>query len=128
VWERAYFRAGRDITIAETELGRLGVMICWDIAHPLLWARYAGRVDAMVICSCPPLAHDLTFIFPKGQRLTSEEAGPVARNMKQISGETFGGFLRCQSVHLGVPVVNTTGTGQFSTAVPMPRLSFDFTP
>lgn len=50
-WERAYFRAGSDATIADTELGKLGMMICWDHVHPELWAEHAGKVDAMVIMS-----------------------------------------------------------------------------
>jgi predicted amidohydrolase len=124
VWERVYFRAGRSITVAETDLGRLGLMICWDAAHPEWWARYAGKVDAMVIASCPPAVHDMTFVFPDGQRVRSGEAGPVTRNIKQTSSEIFGVRLRCQATHLGVPVVNTTGAGRFSTTIPMPRFSF----
>jgi predicted amidohydrolase len=123
VWERAYFREGHDIAIADTSLGKLGMMICWDTAHPELWARYAGKVDAMVICSCPPAMHDMTIVFPDGRRLRSEDAGPVMRYMQRTSTETFGSYLRRQSAHLGVPVVNTTETGNFSSTVPLPHLS-----
>ena len=123
-WERTYFRERRDITVADTQLGKLGMMICWDTAHPQLWARYAGQVDAMVIASCPPAVHDMTFVFPNGQRVRSQAVGPIMRTAKQTSGEMFGALLRRQAVHLGVPVVNTTGTGWFSTMIPLPRLSF----
>ena len=123
VWERAYFRDGHDIAIADTSLGKLGMMICWDTAHAALWARYADKVDAMVICSCPPAMHDLTLVFPDGQRLKSEGAGPIMQQMKRTSTEMFGDYLRRQSVHLRVPVVNTTGTGKFSSPVPLPHLS-----
>ena len=123
VWERAYFRAGNDVTVADTSLGKLGLMICWDVAHVDLWARYAGRVDAIVVCSCPPAAHDLTFVMPDGRHLRGEDAGPVMRRVKRTSGGVFSHCLLHQSACLGVPVVNTTGTGIFSSAVPSPKVS-----
>ncbi len=123
VWERAYFRAGNSITVADTSFGKLGMLICWDVAHVDLWARYAGRVDAMVVCSCPPVAHDLTFVMPDGKHLRGEDAGPVMRHVKRTSGGVFSHCLLRQAAYLGVPVVNTTGTGIFSSAVPSPKAS-----
>src|SRR5215510_7623216 len=65
-WERAYFREGRQITVADTDLGKLGMMICWDSAHPEMWGRYAGKVDAMLIASCPPRLASADLVFPDG--------------------------------------------------------------
>jgi N-carbamoylputrescine amidase len=122
-WERAYFHAGNDVTVADTSLGRLGLMICWDVAHVDLWARYAGHVDAMVVCSCPPAMHELTVVFPDGNRLRSGDAGPIMRHVKHTSGGVFSHCLLQQAAYLGVPVVNTTATGVFSSAVPSPKVS-----
>lgn len=118
-FERAYFREGRGITVADTDLGKIGMLICWDAMHTDLWQRYAGKVSAMVVCSCPPKVNDATIILPDGMTLTSEEANAVTRHIRHTSTETFGDLLRQQAQHLRIPVVNTTGTGQLSTHVPL---------
>ncbi|MEO0565184.1 MAG: carbon-nitrogen hydrolase family protein, partial [Chloroflexota bacterium] len=46
--ERAYFRDGSDEMIAHTDLGKIGMLVCWDYAHSEIWARYAGKIDLMV--------------------------------------------------------------------------------
>lgn len=45
------------------------------------------------------------------------------QSIAQSGGETFGAYLRRQAAWLGVPVVNSTGTGTFSSRLPMPHLS-----
>lgn len=124
MWERAYFREGTGITVADTPLGKLGMMICWDIAHPELWERYAGKVDVMLISSCPPNITASTFILPDGIRLTTADAIPMMEPMLRLTKDVFGQKLLRQSSRMRVPVVATTGTGTFSTGVPLPRLSF----
>lgn len=124
-YERAYFREGHDITIADTELGRFGMMVCWDQAHPELWARYAGRVDLMVICSSPPRFDNPVVVFPDGEQIDAAEAGPFWRLIKDHPNtpEMFGEQLRKQAANLSVPVVNAAGAGIFCSTVPLPRLS-----
>lgn len=124
MWERTYFREGTGITVADTSLGKLGMMVCWDVAHPDLWERYAGKVDVMLISSCPPNITASTFILPDGIRLTTADTLPVMETMLRMIKTVFGEKLLRQSSRMRVPVVATTGTGTFSTSVPMPRLSF----
>ncbi|MFC1959193.1 carbon-nitrogen hydrolase family protein [Chloroflexota bacterium] len=119
-WERATFREGGGITVADTDLGRLGMLVCWDAMHADLWARYAGKIDAMIVCSCPPQPHRITVCFPDGQQLAAADASPLIRQMSHDADETFGALLRRQAAHLGVPVVNTTAFGEFSSAIPAP--------
>ena len=52
-WERGYFRERRSVTVAHTELGDLGMMLCWDAGHLNLWKSYAGKVDMIVIAQLP---------------------------------------------------------------------------
>lgn len=110
LWERAYFREGHHITIAETELGKLGLMICWDSAHPDLWARYAGKVDMMLIPSCPPTMNHSQLRLPDGT---------VAKNL--IDGHHFAdGDIHAQTAWLGVPTVHSAASGRFSSVPPSP--------
>jgi len=124
-WERGYFRepyGGPRTVVAETDLGDFGLLICWDIAHLGLWQQYAGRVDMMVICSCPPDAGDPAFCFPDGARFTLEDLGPLVA-FKENARETFGPMLNQQTAWLGVPAVHTVGCGSIRTDVPSGRLT-----
>ncbi|RPJ23036.1 MAG: carbon-nitrogen hydrolase family protein, partial [Chloroflexi bacterium] len=81
-WERAYFRERHAITIAETDLGSIGMMLCWDMAHADLWQQYAGKVDLILACSCPPKFSGPIFHFPNGSRITGDQMGPVVRSLR----------------------------------------------
>ncbi len=127
LWERAYFREGKGITIAETELGKLGMMICWDSAHPNLWERYAGKVDAMVIMSCPPKLSSANIVFPgdearNGGHPLSQSS--LVGQMVYTEEEYFSGIdMDEHAAWLGVPVIHTAGAGKFSTGMPLPSIS-----
>ena len=123
MWERAYFRAGTGITVADTDLGKIGMLICWDVAHPQLWQEYAGKVQLMLVSSCPPAAHNLTLIFPDNKQVELGKLGPIMQLLKRNSDETFGAHLRRQSSNLNVPIAHTTGTGLFRTKLPRPGIS-----
>ena len=111
LWERAFFREGRGITIADTELGQLGLMICWDAAHPELWERYAGLVDTMLIISCPPLINKAEMVFPDGKRL------PIPTQSPHFADEG----IQEQARWMKVPVVHSSGHGKLRTPIPVPE-------
>jgi len=122
-WERSAFRPGRGVTVAETDLGHLGLLICWDAAHPGLWRQYAGRVDLMVIASCPPDISQAVYRFPDGRQLPPADMGPVLRTLLQAAHRVFGDVIRQQATWMGVPAVNTVGCGHITTPIPNGRLS-----
>jgi predicted amidohydrolase len=122
-WERSYFRNGRDITVADTELGRIGMLVCWDVAHPDLWRRYAGRVDLMLVVSCPPNVGEPSFQAGDGSAVGAEELGPVMRALRPVSQRTFGEVVEEQVAWLGVPAAQTTATGRIKTRLPYARAS-----
>jgi predicted amidohydrolase len=123
-WERAYFQPRKNpIQVAETELGRIGMLICWDAAHAALWAQYAGKVDLMLVSSCPPLAHQLVFHLPDGGMVKPGELGALFQFFYRNAEKTFGELFRNQARWLGVPSVNTTGAGNFRSHLPRPVAS-----
>lgn len=116
-WERGYYRGRRGMTVAHTELGDLGMMICWDVGHRRLWKGYAGRVDLMIIASCPPDGTSPVFRFPDGDDLTLDDL-PFMASVKGSGKQVFGEMVDQQAAWLGVPAVNTGGSGQVQTRVP----------
>jgi len=48
--EKKYFEAGSDYPVFDTDIGRLGIMICWDAAFPEVARTYALKgADLIVI-------------------------------------------------------------------------------
>lgn len=117
-WERAYFREGQGITIAHTDLGRFGLMICWDYAHPELWERYAGQVDAILMPSSPPAVSGMDIKFKDGVELRTDP-----KLVYKGSDYPFGGDLDGAAAWMRVPVVVSTGAGRFRSKPPRPYLS-----
>ncbi len=120
-WERAYFRGVRGVTIAETPLGRIGMLICWDVAHPALWRQYAGKVDWMLISSCPPDVSTARYLLPDGGSITLRDLGALLKRVYNTGQYVFGENIRAQAAWLGVPAVFSTGCGQVETPLPNPR-------
>ena len=116
-WERAYFRGRRGMTVARTELGDLGLMICWDLGHLDMWKQYAGKVDMMVIASCPPDGPGASYTFPNGEKLDFNDMGAMS-SMKDIGRQFFGEMVNQQTKWLGVPAVNSGASGTVQTHIP----------
>jgi hypothetical protein len=117
-WERGYFRGrAKSKTVAHTELGDLGMLICWDVGHRSRWKKYAGQVDMMIIVSCPVDGYP-TYHFTGGNQSTLEDFGPLFATLKGSGERTFGDMLNQQTAWLGVPCVNAVGAGQLKTPIP----------
>lgn len=121
-WERAYFQPNRRkgaerAVIAKTDLGDLGMLICWDAAHPELWQAYAGQVDMLVICSSPPDVARGTFCFPPNAELTGSQLGALWAR-KDEGQCVFGSMLDAQTTWLGVPAANSVACGTFESPIP----------
>ena len=123
-WERAYFHPRKNpIQVADTDFGRIGMLICWDVAHTDLWAQYAGEIDLMLVSSCPPLVHQIEFHFADGHTVKSSELGAMMQGAYVNADKTFGELFRNQARWLGVPSVHATGAGKFQSVLPRPKIS-----
>jgi predicted amidohydrolase len=117
-WERVYFRGNNRITVAQTDIGCFGMMICWDTAHADLWARYAGRVDALLILSSPPKLSSGDLVFPDGLRVNTRELGGIWTQMYTEVEYFPGPDMDEHAVWIGVPVVHASGAGAFRSRMP----------
>lgn len=123
-WEQGYFRRSRrepKITIADTDLGDIGMQICWDVCHRELWEMYAGRVDLMVISSCPVEVGHATFDLPSGYSFTLNDMGAIFASNADSVLLTFGDMLNQQAEWLNVPTVHAVECGHIRTEIPMGR-------
>jgi predicted amidohydrolase len=122
-WERAYFREGHGITIAHTALGDIGLLICWDVAHPNLWQQYAGQVDLMLVSSCPPDLGNPTYELPDGDRWTMDQLGPLMQATRHTADSVFDTGTNRYAAWLGVPLLQAIASGHFRSPVANPRAS-----
>ena len=123
LWEHGYFKAGAAPIIAETALGRLGLLIGWDAAHPSAWAGYAGRVDAVLAASAAPRFHRAVLNFPGAHKAYLSQLLPALLRQRDILDGLFTTHLAACAAALGVPVIHAGMAGRFVTQVPHPRLS-----
>ena len=114
-WENCYFERGSEPVIADTDLGRIGLLICWDEVYADLARAYRGAVDLLCIPSSPP-----TLV---GQ--LEDDAGRVAAPFEpRFAGRPidavgwFGEAQRRLASGAGVPVVYAARCGEFLSPMP----------
>jgi predicted amidohydrolase len=116
MWENCYFDRGRESPIAETDLGSIGLLVCWDQVFADLARAYQGRVDLVCIPSSPPtwlgtLENEEGRILAQVARLRSAGA--------PLDGVDW--FQRAQVAHArsaSVPVVYAARCGVFHSPLP----------
>lgn len=124
VWEHCYFESGDTPLIAETSIGRIGLLICWDAAFRSAWEAYRGKVDLVLIASAPPRFHRAVLNFPRARRVYVADLSPeLLRHRDAIDDWYLGGLAR-GARFVGAPVVSAMMAGRFVTTLPFARLSF----
>jgi predicted amidohydrolase len=116
LWENLYFERGSQPLIADTELGRIGLLICWDQVFADLARAYQGRVDLLCVPSSPPLWLG-TLEDAQGNVLARLDA------MRSL-GRTLDGadwFDRARVAHArsaSVPLIYAARCGEFHSPIP----------
>jgi predicted amidohydrolase len=123
VWEPLFFEAGHQPLIAHTPLGRVGLMLGWDISAPDL-AAYRGNVDVMILASAMPRLHRAVLNFPLGRKVYLAELTPEWLRERDRLDQWLKNDVSACAAELGAPMVHAAMAGRLVTVLPWPRLSF----
>lgn len=124
LWEYCYFEAGREPVIVETEFGRIGFLVCWDLMQRQAWEAYRGHVDLLLAASAAPRLHRAVLNFPLGKKIYLAQMMPSLLRDREALDRWDVEDLAERAAWLGVPVIHSAMAGRFVTEVPFPRLSF----
>jgi predicted amidohydrolase len=105
MWEGCYYRGGSDDGIVETEIGPVGVAMCWEFIRWATAKRLAGKIELLLGASCWPT-------YPKGMF--------GRRRADDMMRASFGKMARS----LGVPVVHANHVGAFPGRIPFLGLPY----
>lgn len=102
-FEKLYFSRGRAEGVFHTSIGRIGVMVCWDMVQPRLANELADRIDILLVSAAWPNLLTGNLAIPGFQ---SWMATQVSRRPFHLAQK------------LGVPTVFSNMTGSFQTPIP----------
>lgn len=102
-FENLYFSRGSDVGIFDTEIGRIGVMICWDMVQPRLASGMADLIDWLIISAAWPDMRTGNWPVPIVQNWVSKQGRQRPRQLAKM---------------LRVPTLYSNMTGVFQTRIP----------
>jgi predicted amidohydrolase len=116
LWENRYFERGSGAVVADTDLGRIGLLICWDEVFADLARAYQGQVDLLCIPSSPPT---YAGTLEDGEGRVLAQLSRLRSLGRSLDGATW--FARAQELHAraaGVPLVYAARCGAFYSPIP----------
>lgn len=123
LWERVFYRNGQGITVADTELGKIGIMIGWDVAHPEIWERYAAKVDILLILSDTLDIKQVSLKHENIPEIQGHQFGFFAKWLANSSNNYLHDNIEAQSKWMNVPIICAGASGEFSSILPAPFFS-----
>ena len=103
-WERFRFRPGRDVVIADTPFGRVGLSICADMIFRHVWDEFRGTIDLAIISAAWP---EFACRETGRKHWLFGHVGPLSASIPaKVAGD------------LGIPVVFANQVGETKTQIP----------
>jgi predicted amidohydrolase len=124
LWERCYVRAGREPGLADTRLGRLGLLAGWDIAQASAWSALRGQADLVLVSSAPARLHRAVLNFPEARKVYLADLLPEVLPERDRLDGWYRDGVGAGARLAGLPVASAALAGRFVTALPYARLCF----
>lgn len=105
MWENAFYGPGNDDGVFETNMGRMGAAVCWELIRNQTARRLVGRVDVVMTGT-----HWWTLPQNWG-RVVDRAFGPLAQYNRYLSENAPTEFAR----RVGAPVLQASHCGSFRT-------------
>lgn len=122
-WERSICREGNPARPAETPLGRVGMLVCADVAYPDSYAAYAGQVDCIIASSTAAALAEGTVDYTDGSTIALTTYNRAfAGRASQMRYDYFEGIGE-RAAALKAPIVHAVQCGSFRSPLPAERLS-----
>lgn len=123
LWERVFYRDGNGITVADTAIGKIGMVIGWDAAHPEIWERYAAKVDLMLVFNDTLDYEQALLRYKDGLMIEPHNLGVLANWLARTTTNYLHDDLETQSQWLTVPAVCAGASGELVSILPAPFFS-----
>ena len=123
LWERVFYRDGKSITVADTSLGKIGMLIGWDAAHPEIYERYAAKVDLLLVLNDALDVQQASLQHSTMPEIQADQFGFFAKWLAQSAANYLAENIEAQANWLNVPMVCAGASGEFSSILPAPFFS-----
>jgi len=120
--ERRYLKKGHTIDVVETEIGNIGLIICWDLAFPSLCNKLAEKKADIICCPAYWTKDDGKSLIKKYGNMTEETMVNVLCSARAIENELmliFSNGAGTAKIPLKTRVFSSKQIGQSQICAPI---------
>ncbi|MBD3227818.1 MAG: hypothetical protein GF329_06485 [Candidatus Lokiarchaeota archaeon] len=108
--ENKYWKRGKDVSIIDSEFGKIGLGICADMHYGKLWKQYASKVNLILICSAwPNIPDKVKFKFAKHENELCRNLPVKISNTLQVPVAYCNAAQTCKGKYPFVGSINCAG-------------------